>query len=336
MNAVEEARQVLRVEMSALEMTLENLDEKFAHAMDLLRDRKGKIIVSGIGKSGLIAQKIAATFCSTGSPAVFLHAADAIHGDLGVVAPDDVVIVLSHSGETEETLLIIPALRRIGARVVALVGNGRARLAQMADAVITVAVPQEADHLNLAPTSSTLTALAIGDAIAALLSKWRNFQAEDFALYHPGGQLGRRLLLRVCDLMRKVEDAPIVFPDSSFDEVVAGLTKQVPGAGALGAVLVVNSAEDRTLQGIITDGDMRRAMGRMRGEIFSRRASELMTKNPTCIGLEAKAEQALELMENRPSQIRELPVLDAQGRVAGLLRLHDLLQIGFHSNGGNR
>ncbi len=331
MNAIAEARAVLRVEIRALELTQKGLDEKFTQAMELLRTRKGKIVVSGIGKSGLIGQKMAATFSSTGSPAVFLHAADAIHGDLGVVDPHDVVIMLSHSGETEETLTIIPALRRIGAKVIALVGNGRARLAQMADAMVVVAVPKEADHLNLAPTSSALTALAIGDAMAALLSKWRGFRPEDFALYHPGGQLGRRLLLCVADLMHKVDEVPLVTPQAKFDEIVAGLTKNVPGAGALGAVLVVKSGRDHTLAGIITDGDMRRSMARFREKIFQMTAGELMTSNPISITQEAKAEEALELMENRPSQIRELPVLDKEGRVAGLLRLHDLLQIGFHS-----
>ncbi len=326
MNAIEEARQVLSVEISAMKSTADGLDERFAHAMDLLHSRNGKIIVSGIGKSGLIAQKMAATFSSTGTPAVFMHAADAIHGDLGIVAPEDVVIVLSHSGETEETLSIIPALRRIGAKVIALVGNGRGRLAQLADAVVTVAAPKEADHLNLAPTASAVAALAIGDAMAALLSKWRGFRPEDFALYHPGGQLGRRLLLHVKDLMHGVEVTPCVHADANFDAIVEAMTRHVPGAGALGAVLVV---EQDKLLGIITDGDMRRSMAQMRSEIFGKCAGDLMTRNPISIQPEAKAEEALRLMEDRPSQIRELPVIDGGKRVLGLIRLHDLLQIGF-------
>lgn len=323
---IEQAREVMRVELDALRATIDSLDERFAEAMRLLREREGKIIVTGVGKSGLIGQKIAATLSSTGSLAVFMHAADGIHGDLGVVARGDVVLALSHSGETEEVLSNMPAFRRIGAKVVALVGNQRSRLARMSDAVIPLVAPREADHLKLAPTSSALACLAVGDAIAALLSKWRGFQAEDFALYHPGGQLGRRLLLLVRDLMIPLERTPMIEPEAGMYEALGVVCK-----GGIGAVLIVDSLAERLLKGIITDGDLRRAAYRRRDEYFDLCCRDIMTPTPVTIRPEARAEEALRLMEDRPGQITELPVVDEAGRVIGIIRLHDLLQIGFRA-----
>lgn len=328
MRILDEAREVLRVESHALLSTIKNLDERFERAMRLLRRRKGKIVVTGVGKSGLIGQKIAATLNSTGSLAVYMHAADGIHGDLGVVAAGDIVLALSHTGETEEVLSNLPTIRRVGAKVIALVGDECSRLARMADVAVILAVPKEADHLNLAPTSSALAALAIGDAIAALLSKWQKFRPEDFALYHPGGQLGRRLLLRVRDLMRGKDETPTITPDADVHEVLDALMRKVD-VSAFGVALVMRSKRDRQLVGMITDGDLRRAMLERGEEVFSLKARDLMTRDPTTIGPEAKAEEALRLMEDRPSKIKELPVVSKQGKVLGLIRLHDLLQIGF-------
>ncbi|MCX7016926.1 MAG: CBS domain-containing protein [Candidatus Sumerlaeota bacterium] len=211
-------------------------------------------------------------------------------------------------------------------------GNDQSRLAQWADAAVVLVAPEEADHLKLAPTSSALAALAIGDTMAALLSKWRGFRPEDFALYHPGGQLGRRLLLRVRDLMRGRDEATVLTPGADIHEVVTGLTKPARRSGALGAVLIQRSARDRRLAGIITDGDMRRALLQREAAVFALKARDLMTRRPTTIGPDAKAEEALRLMEDRPSQIAVLPVIDARERILGLLRLHDLLQIGFRTN----
>jgi arabinose-5-phosphate isomerase len=332
MKTIDEAREVMRLELRALQATMRGLDRRFEQAMRLLKKRDGKIVVTGVGKSGLIGQKLAATFSSTGSPAVFMHAADGIHGDLGIVGADDVVLALSHSGESEEILAILTPIHRIGAKIIALVGDDKSRLARMSDAVVILAVPKEADHLNLAPTSSALAALSVGDAMAALLSKWRKFRPEDYALYHPGGQIGRRLLLRVRDLMHDLSETKQLTPSATFEEVIEGLTQTVPGAGHLGAVLILRSKRDRRLAGIITDGDMRKAMFERRGKAFDLTARDLMCRRPTTIGPEAKAEEALRLMEDRPSQIKELPVVDAKGKTLGLLRLHDLLQIGFRSN----
>ncbi len=281
-------------------------------------DRGGKIVVTGVGKSGKIAQKIAATLASTGSVSIYLHPTEGLHGDLGVLLPQDVVLALSHTGNTDEILRLIPSFRERGVRVVGLGGNPQSRLAQLADAWIDARVDQEACPHNLAPTSSTTLALALGDALAVTLMKLRGFDPGAFARNHPGGSLGRRLQLRVRDVMQPREITPVVTPDASIERVL-----EEAGRHNFGAVLVVDEAR---LAGIITDGDLRRAL-RHRESFFDLLARDLMTRSPVTATEDMMAFDALEKMENRPSQIKELPVVDDEQQVRGLVRLHDLIRI---------
>lgn len=290
-------------------------------ALDLLSDalaRGGKIVVTGLGKSGKVGQKIAATLCSTGSLAVFLHPTEGLHGDLGVVTRQDVVLALSYTGNTEELIRLVPSIRALGVGVVAIGGNRSSQLAALADVWIDGAVAQEACPHNLAPTASTTLALAIGDAFAMALMNRRGIDSAAFAANHPGGTLGRRLSLRVGDIMHRTELLPLVGSDASMDEVVVLSTDK-----KLGAVLVVDPVGQ--LLGIVTDGDLRRAL-RHRERFFALKASDVMTRQPIVTVPEAMAQQALELMENRASQINVLPVVEPQGRVVGLVRLHDLIR----------
>ncbi|HBF33000.1 TPA: KpsF/GutQ family sugar-phosphate isomerase [Candidatus Sumerlaeota bacterium] len=318
---LEDARELLQKEILALQETTDALDESFVQAVRLIQNAKGKVVVSGVGKSGLIGQKIAATMSSMGTVAVFLHPTDALHGDLGMVNEGDVIIAISHSGTSDEILAIIAPLRRIGAKIIAMVGNVNSELALAADGILRLVVHEEADHLNLAPTASALATLALGDAVAGCLSKLRNFKHEDFAKYHPAGAIGRRLLLTVRDLMHGGDELPIVLPDATVDEVLTVLTDK-----RLGGVNVVTNRETMQLAGVITDGDLKRAL-KQREKFFSLCAADMMTKNPTVVCEEDMASHALELMENRPFQILVLPVLSKPGAVVGLLRLHDLLKM---------
>lgn len=318
---LKDARKILRKEILALEKTTSGLNDGFVQAVQLMRDGKGKVVVTGVGKSGLIGQKIAATMASTGTVAIFMHSVDAMHGDLGMVAPDDVVLAISHSGQSAELIALIKPIRKIGAKIVAMVGNLRSDLAKGADCAIHLDVPGEADHLNLAPTSSALAALAIGDALALILSKLRNFQNEDFALYHPGGMIGRRLLMTIKDLMHAGPQHPIVTPDCLMEEILDQLTEK-----KLGGVNVVDNRRSRKLLGFISDGDLKRQL-KNREKFFDLTASQIMTRNPVTICEDDKASHALELMENRPSQIYVLPVVDRKGRAVGILRMHDLVKL---------
>jgi arabinose-5-phosphate isomerase len=291
----------------------------------MIIDSPGKVIVTGVGKSGLIAQKIAATMTSTGTVATFMHAADAAHGDLGMVGSDDVVLAISYSGTSDEILALLPSIRAIGAQIIAMVGDPNSDLARAADCVLDIRVPAEAGPLNLAPTSSTLVALALGDALATAIARAMNFQEEQFALFHPGGAVGRRLLLRVRDIMHTGEANPIVEPDATIEEIVNELTKK-----RLGGVSVVHDRETMRLTGIITEGDLRRALAQ-RDKFFSFRARDIMTTDPVTIHQDERAQRALELMEGvasqepRRRQIYVLSVVDDAGRAVGFLRLHDLM-----------
>lgn len=321
LDILKEARTILRKEIEGLEMSLQALDEGFVAAVRLIARSPGKVVVTGIGKSGLIGQKIAATMSSTGTVAIFMHAVDALHGDLGMVGRNDVVLAMSYSGQSVELLDLVVPIRRIGAKIVAMVGKAGCDLARAADCVIRLDVPAEADHLNLAPTASATASLAVGDALAVVLSQLRKFRHEDFALYHPGGAIGRRLLLTVKDLMHSADAHPMVTPDASVDEVLEELT-----AKRMGGVNVVTNRRSRQLVGIITDGDLKRAL-RKREKFFDLTAADLMVRKPTVVCVEDKAAHALELMENRPFQISVLPVVDAKGRAVGMLRLHDLIKV---------
>jgi arabinose-5-phosphate isomerase len=278
----------------------------------------GKIIVTGVGKSGKVGQKIAATLCSTGSMAIFVHPTEGLHGDLGLVSSKDAVLALSYTGNTEELISLLPSLKSLGVPVIGVGGNSRSKLASSSSAWIDASVEQEACPHNLAPTSSTTLALAIGDAIAVALMKLREFDAEAFAQNHPGGSIGKKLHLCVGDVMHRGDDVARVGPGASMDEVVVVSTQK-----KLGAVLVVDGER---LEGIITDGDLRRAL-KHREKFFQLKASDVMTAKPVTANMEMKAVTALELMENRPSQISVLPVTDGAGHWKGILRLHDLVRL---------
>ena len=291
----------------------------------LLANCKGKVVVLGVGKSGIIGQKIAATMTSSGTAALFLHPSDALHGGLGIVTSDDAVIMLSNSGETDELLDLLPYLKHRNVPIIAIVGNVKSTIAQRADAVIDASVDQEACPLNLAPTASTTVALAIGDALAMTLMRAKGLTENDFAWNHPGGQLGKRLTLRVADLMHSGSQNPTINPDAAWMEIVAAITHY-----GLGAVNVVDG--DGRLAGIITDGDLRRSLQRIASKdlaFANIRCDDLMTRDPVVTNPEALAYEALRLMEDRPSQINVLPVVDDGAKCVGLIRLHDIVRSGL-------
>lgn len=318
---LEQARQVLRMEAEAVLEQVERIDEHFKAAVEMIMACPGRTVITGMGKSGIIGRKMAATLASTGTPSFYLHPAEGIHGDLGMVTEGDVVIALSNSGETGEVLHILPSLRRIGAKLIAMVGNPNSTLAKNSDIVLNVGVTREACPLGLAPTSSTTAALAYGDALAlALLSK-RKFTASQFAVFHPGGSLGRKLLLTVEDIMHSGTENPLVKADISVQEALFVITDK-----GLGAVSVVD--DDNKMLGVLTDGDIRRGLSK--GVDFLKRpVTELMTASPKTITKEKLAAQALHIMEsNRPKPITVLPVVDAENHVIGLLHMTDLVRQG--------
>jgi len=313
--------ELLRLEASAIERAADRLDESsLENAVRLIGECASKIVVIGIGKSGVIAQKIAQTLTSTGTVAIFVHPSDALHGSLGVITKGDVVIALSNSGETDEIVTILPTLAHRGVPLIAIVGNVDSTLARKADAVLDASVDKEACPLNLAPTTSTTVALAIGDAIAMTLMETRGLTVEDFAENHPAGRLGKRLTMKVSDLMH---DSPNISPGATWIEVVKAISRF-----ALGAVNVVNG--DDRLAGIITDGDLRRTIERTQADGLSGlTAEQMMTADPITASPAMLAFDALQLMENRPSQISVLPVTDENGHCVGLLRLHDVVRSGL-------
>jgi len=306
------ARKVLQTEAAAILGLVDRLDGRFAAAVMMLKECRGRVIVTGMGKSGIISRKIAATFSSTGTPAFFLHPAEAIHGDLGMIQRDDVVIALSHSGETGEVLRLLETIRRLGARIIAITGSPGSTLAQAADVALDCHVTEEACPMNLVPTASTTAALALGDALAMTLLVEKGFREEDFASLHPGGKLGKRLM-RVDRLMHTGDELPIVDSATGMRDVVDEMSRK-----GLGMTCVV---EDGRLVGVITDGDLRRHM-RRGGDVLPLRAAEVMTPRPIAIERRLLAAQALHIMEDR--KITSLVVADGDGRVEGVLHLHDL------------
>lgn len=317
----DKAIEILRLEASAIERAAERLDgDAMAAAVDLIACCESKIIVTGVGKSGIIAQKITQTLTSTGTIAVFVHPSDALHGGLGVVSPGDVIIALSNSGETDEIITMLPALKRRGLKMIAIVGNGDSTLARKADVVLDASVDKEACPLNLAPTASTTVALAIGDAIAMTVMEAKGLTAEDFAANHPAGRLGKRLTLTVGDLMHP---SPNLAPLANWLDVVHSLSRH-----ALGAVNVIDESEK--LLGIITDGDLRRTIEKTKPDEFAGLiAADMMTVSPVTTAPDTLAYDALRMMEDRPSQIDVLPVIDKERRAVGLLRLHDIVRSGL-------
>src|SRR5690242_9650942 len=321
---LEEVQNLLRIESDAIAQTANRLEpEQAARVVELLAHCRGKVVILGVGKSGIIGQKIAATMTSAGTAAFHLHPSDALHGGLGMVQAGDVVMVLSNSGETDEIVAMLPYLKNRKVGIVAIVGNINSTLAHRADAVLDASVDQEACPLNLAPTTSTTVALAIGDALAMTVMKVKGLTSDDFAVNHPAGQLGKRLTLRVADLMHRDGENPTIATGSSWVEVVRAISK-----GGLGAVSVVNA--DGRLAGIITDGDLRRAIEQTSHESLAKlTCDDFMTRKPVVASPELLAFDALRLMEDRPSQISVLPVVDQNQRCVGLIRVHDIVRSGL-------
>ena len=318
---IEQAQKVLAVEAQAIERLIPRIDEHFIKAIELLLDCKGRVIVTGMGKSGLVGKKIAATLSSTGTPSFFLHPAEGIHGDLGMVTADDVVISLSNSGETTEVVSILPIIKRIGASIIAMCGNSQSTMALNADVFIDVSVAEEACPLGLAPTASTTATLAMGDAIAVVLLSKRKFTPEDFALFHPGGSLGRKLLLTVENVMHSGEDNPIVSAETNVKEALFVMTSK-----GLGATAVVD--QSGCLLGILTDGDIRRGL-ETGHQFLEESVVNIMTKTPKTITADKLAAAALSIMEkNKPRPITVLPVVDKNNFVIGIVHLTDLLRQG--------
>ncbi|WNZ43988.1 KpsF/GutQ family sugar-phosphate isomerase [Leptolyngbya boryana CZ1] len=321
---VHQAIELLKLEANAINRAAEQIRlDQLEHALTLLQTCQGKIVLAGVGKSGIVAQKIAATLNSIGTVAVYLHPCDALHGDLGIVTANDVLLLLSNSGETEELIAMIPHLKYRKVPIIAILGNPHSTIARHADAVLDAAVDREACPLNLAPTTSTTVSLAIGDALAMTLMQIRGITAEDFAVNHPAGRLGKRLTLRVEDLMLPTSEQLTLLPHASWIEVVTMISQ-----GGAGAVNVVDLKE--RLLGVITDGDLRRWVQKTKtSELEQLSAEKIMTPDPITVTTDALAYDALKLMENRTSQISVLPVVDHQHRCLGLIRLHDLVGRGL-------
>jgi KpsF/GutQ family protein len=313
------ARRVLRIERDALSSLIGRIDLNFERVVNAIYNIEGRVIVTGMGKPGFIAQKISATLSSTGTPSLYLHPAEALHGDLGRVTKDDLILALSNSGETEEMVKFLPIVRKIGAKLVAMVGNVGSTLAKNADFIINTSVKREACSLGLAPTTSTTAMLAMGDALAMALLDKKGFKAKDFALFHPGGILGKRLILRVDDIMRKGRDNPIVNENYTIKKVLLAITKARAGSAS-----VVNAKGKLT--GIFTDGDLRRHL-ESQPDLINKKVKDFMTKNPSAIKKERLAAEAFDIL--RSKKIDEIPVVDDNKRPVGLLDVQDLLKAGL-------
>ncbi len=317
--AIIHGREVIRIEAQAVESLIDRIDGAFADAVGMIFKSTGRLIVTGIGKSGLIARKIVATMNSTGTPAIYLHPADAIHGDLGMVRKEDVVLMLSKSGNTQELRQIIPIFKRIGVPIISIVGEPRSYIAEQSDVALDGSVAEEACPHDLAPTASTTASLALGDALAITLLKKRNFTADDFALFHPGGVLGRRLLLDIGEIMTTGDKIPCVHQSVSLRDAIIEITSK-----RLGATCVLD--DHGALAGIITDGDLRRLLERDT-DLTHLIAYDVMTRNPKTLPVHTLASTALEIMEQY--KITQLVITDPQRKPIGIIHLHDLIQLGI-------
>lgn len=314
-DGIEYVKSIFDVEIDELIKVRDKLNDEIWSVAELILSISGKVVVTGVGKSGHIGRKIAATLASTGTYAIFMNSAEALHGDLGMVHPKDVVIAISNSGNSDEVVNILPSISKIGAKLVAITGNKNSKLGKAADYILDVGVEREACPMNIAPTCSTTTTLVMGDALASLLITLRDFKPENFALYHPGGSLGRQLLTKVKDVMKT--DIGVVKKDDLMEKVLLQLSEK-----RLGAVCVLS---DNEMVGLITEGDVRRALS-SKEKFFDYKAEEIMTEDFLYITEDKQAMEALEIMENRESQISVLPVMKGNN-VVGLLRIHDLLKI---------
>lgn len=319
-NILDIAKKVLKIEAEAVSALTERLNSDFEKAVEIIFNSKGRVVVTGMGKSGLVGKKIAATLASTGTPAFFLHPAEASHGDLGMVTSDDVIIAISNSGETEELINLIPFLKRFNVSLISMTGNAESTLSKAADVTLDVSVKEEACPMGIVPTASTTATMAMGDALAIALLIKRGFREEDFAFFHPRGSLGKKLFIKVKDLMHTGDSIPIVLPGTPMTEATVEISSK-----RLGVTIVAD--KQRRIIGIITDGDLRRGIQRWGKEFFEMKAEEVMTKNPKAISGEELAVKALATMER--FSITSLVVPDDEGRVAGIIHLHDILRQGI-------
>jgi arabinose-5-phosphate isomerase len=315
---IEQAKKVFQIESKAIASLVDRIGENFIRAVELIYNCKGRVVVTGMGKSGIIGKKIASTMASLGTPALFLHSAEGVHGDLGMITRGDVVISISNSGETEEILKLIPIIKRFNIKHISITGNINSTLAKRSDVVLDVSVDEEACPWNIVPTASTAASLAMGDALAIALLNKKGFKKNDFALLHPGGSLGRSLLLTVNDLMHQGDAIPVVRENSMLKDVIYEISSK-----RLGVTTVVNT--DGILKGIVTDGDLRRLLEKKR-DIFEITASEIMSKNPKIIDKDELAAKALQIMEQY--SITSLLIVDGKNSPTGIVHLHDLLKAG--------
>ncbi len=318
---LEEIRNVIDIEIEALQSVRQKVGPEFELAVQAIAECEGQVIVTGVGKSGIIANKIAATLRSTGTPAIFLHAGEALHGDIGIVTSRDVVLAVGKSGETGELNSLLRFLKKSAVRIISLTSNDTSSMAQLSDIVLNLNIPREACPLNLAPTASTTAALAVGDAIAVVLMKLKNISEADFARHHPGGQLGRRLLLTVDDVMRKDKENPVISIAQSVKEMVVRIT-----AFRVGAISVVNDQGE--LLGLVTDYDIRRAL-ESGHDIFSMKIADIMNASPEVVFADEKAVDALEKMKERSKPTAVIPVVNRNRKVVGMIHLHDLISAGL-------
>lgn len=318
------AKQVLKIEADSIKQLISRIDKYFEKAVELIYACKGRVVVTGMGKAGIIGQKISATLASTGTPSLWLHSAEAIHGDLGRVRKEDVVIVISNSGETEEVVNLVPLIKKIGSRLIAITGNVRSTLAKNSDTVLDVSIKEEACPLGLAPMASTTSMLAMGDALCAALMDKRKFKKSDFALLHPGGSLGKQLLLKVEDIMRKASGNPVVRESRKVKDVLLAIT-----ASRAGSATVVD--KNGKVKGIFTDGDLRRNLGNAGAvsdrPLLEREIKDVMTKNPMTLKKGCLAVEALRILQEY--KIDEIPIVDEKGRAIGLVDVQDLLKAGL-------
>jgi arabinose-5-phosphate isomerase len=319
MNVIKRAKEVLDIESSAIQSLKSRLGVNFRRALDLIFKTKGRVVVSGMGKTGIIAQKFSATLSSTGTPSLFLHSVEAVHGDLGRVTSDDVVVIISNSGSSDEIKQLLPLLKKIGAKIIALTGNTKSILAQYSDAVLDVSVKKEACPLGLAPTASTTATLAMTDALAVCLLELKGFKEKDFAFYHPGGLLGKRLILKVEDLMRTGKANPVASQERTVSQVLVKITHARAGSASI-------IDKKGRLVGIFTDGDLRRHI-ESDDKLPRRKIKEVMTRNPLTVTKDRLAAEAMHLLKER--KIDEVPVIDKDRRPVGLLDVQDLLKAGL-------
>ena len=321
LDIVSEAKSILDIDIEAIQSFRDSLDRTFEDAIRMVHECPGKVVVTGVGKSGIIGRKIAGTLSSLGTLAIFLHPGDALHGDLGIIQSNDIVLAIAKSGESDELLAMLPSIRSIGANIISIVGNSDSKLAQISDVAIIAETEKEACSLNLAPTTSSTLSLVAGDAMAIILAKLKGFKSEDYAKFHPAGTLGKRLLLKVSDLMHSGDKNPVVNEDMLIKDALMEMTTK-----AMGALEVVDN--EGILKGLVTEGDLRRGIQKHQN-LLEMQVTQIMTPDPITVLPETQAYDALTLMENRPSQISVLPVVDKNHRAIGILRLHDLVNVGL-------